>query len=66
MAQKSRDPERSQAPGYYSEGDGIGDTLHVREELLIDGLAKPPKALVVRLYHDRWVTTAEDWKGTNR
>ena len=63
---KPRDHNPPQAGGYYSEGDGIGDTIHVREELLIAGLSNPPMALVLRVYADRIVSSVETWKGTNR
>ena len=66
MARDTTDPDRTQASGWYAEGDGRGTTLHVREELLLHGLADPPIALVIRCYADFWTTTIEDWKGTNR
>ena len=55
-----------QAGGYWATTGGEGDTLHTREEFVIKGLANPEVALVIRLYADRWVTTVERWKGTNR
>ena len=66
MARAKGDPDRTQASGWYAEGAGHGPTLHVREELLIAGAANPPICLVVRMFADYWITTVEDWKGTNR
>ena len=66
MASEKADPDRTQAGGWYAEGGGSGPTLHVREELLLHGMADPPIALVIRCYADFWTTEIDDWKGTNR
>lgn len=63
---KTRDPNWRQASGWYAEGAGHGRDLHVREEMVIPGVIEPPVALVIKLYADRWVTTVEPWKGTQR
>lgn len=62
MADLARDPDRRQAGGWHGEGAGEGEGLHVREVMLVDGVADPPLALVVRLYADFWITTVEDWE----
>lgn len=62
MALHSTDPDRQQAGGWRAEGAGEGEGLHVREAMLIHGVAYPPLALVVKCFDDWWVTTVEEWK----
>ena len=59
---EGNDPDRVQAGGWYAEGGGAGPTLHVREELLMKGMADPPICLVIRCFADQWFTTIEDWR----
>lgn len=54
-------------PGYWKEGGGdAGERLHIREEFRIPGVLKPEQALVLKVFHDRIVTTVEEWKGAYR